>query len=920
MSESSRSSNLSESKDSWTENFPPQFSVVCVRNRDAPRSLSLDTCFIGRILYYSKVNDTELCHINLFLRPDLFPLNVDVGHRTLDRYREVVFDYRGCIGKFSVDDIITECVIFPGDFDCSVESAIQKCKSEIQTNKPIFVVRSHLSESNKIQPLRASTRKRMAAGNMDVLSEKGVNTKGKEQLASKDLKSPKQVSRRRITVQESENNGVEDAKENIGVSDSTFQSSLTSPPPSGSSSNPERVSRVRRSLVSDLDGPPVKQSRGETEDKSSFDNTKTRLHCKIKDDMDEEDPVDDKSKSTSRRSPSPEKVRRSARKNKCNVYLAENLDSDSEFDPGLRQSARKNKCTVHLSENYDSESGTRPRSTKKTDKKSVVEKPGSSRLTPKRRKVPNEEDDVDIISVQDDPIFLPRSQDEKAKTRTPRAQRTSTRTPRKSYKEQEDSDFCLSPEFLPSKHKLKTDDSPARSRTSRSQRTPSRYCELDSSPDKNSSAKAPKTPNQTEKTPKKTPKASSKTPSKSPKTPKAKTPSEASSKGCYTPSMPIRASAPLTPMSSLEQVRKNLHVSAVPMSLPCREAEYRNIYHFLENKIRDNTGGCMYISGVPGTGKTATVNAVVRSLKREVEQKKLRDFQYIEVNGLRMTEPRQVFVQVLKSLTGQKSTPQQAQDILAQRFCSGSSKNKTVVLLVDEVDMLRNRRQDVIYNLFDWPSKANSHFIVLTIANTMDLPERLLKGRVTSRLGLTRLTFQPYSYKQLQEIVMSRIAGSNSFNDDAVELVARKVAACSGDVRRALDICRRASEFVEEGSPVTMPIINKVLSNMMNSANVCSIKACSKLEKLFLQAVVAENERTGVEEATFISVYRQFQSLCALAGAIVINISEAMALLNRLGTSGLLLIEHSRADINQSIFLNVNADDIHYALSQTSST
>lgn len=52
----------------------------------------------------------------------------------------------------------------------------------------------------------------------------------------------------------------------------------------------------------------------------------------------------------------------------------------------------------------------------------------------------------------------------------------------------------------------------------------------------------------------------------------------------------------------------------------------------------------------------------------------------------------------------------------------------------------------------------------------------------------------------------------------------RKVAACSGDVRRALDICRRASEVVVEGCPVTMPIINQVLSQMMNSANVCSIK------------------------------------------------------------------------------------------------
>lgn len=30
--------------------------------------------------------------------------------------------------------------------------------------------------------------------------------------------------------------------------------------------------------------------------------------------------------------------------------------------------------------------------------------------------------------------------------------------------------------------------------------------------------------------------------------------------------------------------------------------------------------------------------------------------------------------------------------------------------------------------------------------------------------------------------------------------------------------------MVEEGNPVTMPIVNQVLSQMMNSANVCSIK------------------------------------------------------------------------------------------------
>ena len=67
--------------------------------------------------------------------------------------------------------------------------------------------------------------------------------------------------------------------------------------------------------------------------------------------------------------------------------------------------------------------------------------------------------------------------------------------------------------------------------------------------------------------------------------------------------------------------------------------------------------------------------------------------------------------------------------------------------------------QDVLYNIFDWPSRQQAKLTVLAIANTMDLPERVLMNRVSSRLGLTRLIFQPYTFKQLQEIVVSRTTG-----------------------------------------------------------------------------------------------------------------------------------------------------------------
>lgn len=51
----------------------------------------------------------------------------------------------------------------------------------------------------------------------------------------------------------------------------------------------------------------------------------------------------------------------------------------------------------------------------------------------------------------------------------------------------------------------------------------------------------------------------------------------------------------------------------------------------------------MYISGVPGTGKTATVTAVIRNLQEMSDV----EFEYVSLNGMRLTEPRQAYVEVL---------------------------------------------------------------------------------------------------------------------------------------------------------------------------------------------------------------------------------------------------------------------------------
>jgi origin recognition complex subunit 1 len=70
------------------------------------------------------------------------------------------------------------------------------------------------------------------------------------------------------------------------------------------------------------------------------------------------------------------------------------------------------------------------------------------------------------------------------------------------------------------------------------------------------------------------------------------------------------------------------------------------------------------------------------------------------------------------------------------------------VVILDELDYLRTKDEQVLYNIFDWTQKRKSHLIIISISNTLDFPE-LLSPKVTSRIGNKRLCFKPYESWQI---------------------------------------------------------------------------------------------------------------------------------------------------------------------------
>ncbi|KAL8736256.1 MAG: hypothetical protein Q9166_000411 [cf. Caloplaca sp. 2 TL-2023] len=356
-----------------------------------------------------------------------------------------------------------------------------------------------------------------------------------------------------------------------------------------------------------------------------------------------------------------------------------------------------------------------------------------------------------------------------------------------------------------------------------------------------------------------------------------------------------------TTSSPFQIARTNLHVSSIPATLPCREEEFNTVYTHLEAAITAGSGACIYISGTPGTGKTATVREVVAQLNSSVLAEELDDFIFVEINGMKVTDPHQSYSLLWEALKGERVSPSHALGLLEREFDRPSPRRVPCVVLMDELDQLVTKNQSVMYNFFNWPGLRHSRLIVLAVANTMDLPERTLSNKISSRLGLTRITFPGYTHEQLQAIISSRLSHvpGHIVDPDAIQFASRKVAAVSGDARRALDICRRAVEIAEDeiaensnpllATPskrkklrekagqetpkgkekkvgkVTIGIVKQAINEATSSSLQQYLKSLPLSSKLFLAAILARTRRSGVSECVLGDVLDEAKRLGLMA-------------------------------------------------------
>ena len=222
------------------------------------------------------------------------------------------------------------------------------------------------------------------------------------------------------------------------------------------------------------------------------------------------------------------------------------------------------------------------------------------------------------------------------------------------------------------------------------------------------------------------------------------------------------------------------------------------------------------------------------------------------------------------------------------------------------------------------------------------------------------------------KVIQSRLEGvpGNIVDPDAVQFASRKVAAVSGDARRALDICRRAVEIAEsetlsreplldtpskkikdsQATPrglekrfgkVTISTIKQAINETTSSPLQQCLRSLPLSSKMFLAATLARLRRTGIGESVLGEVIEEAKRIGLMAnsadvyGSLLMEVSAAVGegspakkplglkaprilgmgmAVSELVEAGIISLEARKGERTGKIRLNVGEEDIKVAL------
>ncbi|WVY94226.1 hypothetical protein V8G54_033314 [Vigna mungo] len=385
----------------------------------------------------------------------------------------------------------------------------------------------------------------------------------------------------------------------------------------------------------------------------------------------------------------------------------------------------------------------------------------------------------------------------------------------------------------------------------------------------------------------------------------------------------------------IKAVKLALHLSTAPSSVVCREEEQNVVLEFCKGCVEHRKAGSLYICGCPGTGKSLSMEKVKEQLLNWSKEAGLPLPDVLSVNCTTLASTSDIFTKQMIGLNqtqGKKVSASPLQQLHNMYSQKSSVKNMTLIV-ADELDYLITKDRAVLHDLF--------------MLTTFPFSRCILIGKPVV------VNFQAYSNDQILKILEERLKALPYivFQQQALELCARKVAASSGDMRNALSICWSAIEMLEAEIRESACNLNTSLEEIsFSQQNLPTAPDCMKkrefdivrtdhmaraLSKTYRSPVVdtiqslphhqqiilcsSMNHFREAKKDTFLGeLYKSYVGICRSSLIPPAGILEFSNMCRVLSDQGLIKLGQSREDKLRRVSPKVNEGDITFALQTVS--
>ncbi|KAG5603066.1 hypothetical protein H5410_034436 [Solanum commersonii] len=434
-------------------------------------------------------------------------------------------------------------------------------------------------------------------------------------------------------------------------------------------------------------------------------------------------------------------------------------------------------------------------------------------------------------------------------------------------------------------------------------------------------------------------------------------------------------------MEQLNGVKEALHVSRAPSNLVCREVENNRILEFCKQAVEQEKAGSLYICGCPGTGKSLSMEKVNKVLVNWAKESGFQAPDTLSLNCSSLSNTSDIFGKILdkiklrRKINSCTSPLQYLQKMFSEK--QQSAVTKMLLIVADELDYLITKDRAVLHELFMLTTLPFSRFILIGIANAIDLADKFLPKLQSLNCKPAVVTFRAYSKDQIISILQQRLKPvlcylhkawcksflmvnrvTNNFTVEqafpytvfqpqALELCARKVASASGDMRKALWICRSAIEILEsdirdsinsldlpslhggvsdqqrdcacdkalihESNVVRVDHVAIALSKAYRSPVVDTIQSLPQHQQIILCSAV-KLFRGKKKDATIGELNISYLDICKSTLIPPAGIMELSSMCRVLGDQGILKLGKAREEKLSRVTLKVDEADITFAL------